>query len=676
MDGTSNNMSVLLGDGNGSFGAATNFAVGFQPQEAVIADLNLDGKNDVAVAAENSNFIAVFLGDGTGAFGAPATFAPGTGASPGAITVGDFNHDGKPDLATANFDSNDVSILLGDGSGGFTATNFPAGDGNEAIAAGDFNGDGETDLVTGNLNVSDATVLLNGCASATAATFTVNSANDIDDGTCNAAHCSLREAINAANANAGFTDTITFNIPGSGVQTITPASTLPVITEAVTIDGYTQPGASANTLAVGNNAVLLIEIAGGVTDGVTLGASGSTVRGLLINNTGGFGIRDQSAGGNTFNGNWIGINAAGTTLINVNGVFINSSNNTVGGTSAADRNVITGSGSNGAIVVFGGTGNVIQGNYIGTNATGSAGLGSGGIVLSNNTTVGGAAPGAGNVISGSRDISMFSKTGCVVQGNFVGTSADGNTLLGNAFGGIFINTAQDNTIGGNVAAARNVVATSIIVNGVSGGGGGNTIQGNFIGTNAAGNAAVGALASSSGIAISGSNNIVGGAAAGAGNVIANHSTGIAITGPNNTVQGNFVGTNAAGTAAIANSTGISISGGASVAGNLVGGNVTAARNVISGNSGTGVSLGAGVQGANTVQGNFIGAGSDGGALGNGGDGIRIVATNGQIIGGIGAGEGNVIANNAADGVSVILGTGHAIRGNSIFSNGTTALTSA
>ena len=88
-----------------------------------------------------------------------------------------------------------------------------------------------------------AFAMFQGLAQAQATTFTVNSTNDVDDGTCDATHCSLREAINAANANSG-TDTIAFNISGAGPHTIQPTSALPTITDPVVIDGYTQPGAS------------------------------------------------------------------------------------------------------------------------------------------------------------------------------------------------------------------------------------------------------------------------------------------------------------------------------------------------------------------------------------------------------------------------------------------------
>jgi len=120
-------------------------------------------------------------------------------------------------------------------------------------------------------------------------TFVVNANDDSDDGVCNAAHCSLREAIKAANANSGA-DTINFNIPGAGVHRISPVATLPAITDEVTINGYSQPGSSPNTLPLSDNAVLLVELNGAAIPNCCQpglkfedDSSGSAVKGLVIN---------------------------------------------------------------------------------------------------------------------------------------------------------------------------------------------------------------------------------------------------------------------------------------------------------------------------------------------------------------------------------------------------------
>jgi hypothetical protein len=127
----------------------------------------------------------------------------------------------------------------------------------------------------------------------------------------------------AAAGNAGL-DTINFNIAGTGVKTITPGSTLPAITDPVIIDGYTQLGASANTLAVGSDAVLLIEIDRSAFTGFLIqfsgGGSGSTVRGLVISNvldgSTSFNIGFQTpSNNNTIAGNFIGTDASGAVAL-------------------------------------------------------------------------------------------------------------------------------------------------------------------------------------------------------------------------------------------------------------------------------------------------------------------------------------------------------------------------
>ncbi|MGH9844241.1 MAG: FG-GAP repeat domain-containing protein, partial [Blastocatellia bacterium] len=109
-----------------SFAAAANFAVGAQPESVAVGDFNLDGKPDLAVANGDSANVSVLLGQGSGGFGAATNFSVSLG--PTSVAVGDFNLDGKPDLATANLASDNVSVLLGQGSGGFgAATNFGVG---------------------------------------------------------------------------------------------------------------------------------------------------------------------------------------------------------------------------------------------------------------------------------------------------------------------------------------------------------------------------------------------------------------------------------------------------------------------------------------------------------------------------------------------------------------------
>lgn len=169
----SNNVSVLLGNGLGGFGTATNFAVGTAPQSITSADFNGDGKMDLAITNGSGN-VSILIGNGLGGFSTPTNFIVGT--SPFSIISADFNGDGKLDLATANLNSFNISILLGNGLGGFgTATNFSVGGtwtNPQSIISADFNGDGKLDIVTANYIGDNVSVLLgNGLGSFSAPTF-------------------------------------------------------------------------------------------------------------------------------------------------------------------------------------------------------------------------------------------------------------------------------------------------------------------------------------------------------------------------------------------------------------------------------------------------------------------------------------------------------------------------
>jgi CSLREA domain-containing protein len=349
---------------------------------------------------------------------------------------------------------------------------------------------------------------------AAANTITVNSTSDA---TGNDGVCTLREAIIAANthnpsgamagecaAGAAGADTIVFAIPGAGVHTIQPTSALPMTTEPVTIDGFTQGVAAPNTLAVGNNAVLLIEIdginAGNINGGIlVIGGGSSTVKGLVINRGQGgnsFGLEIEGAG-NTVTGNFIGLDPSGTVERGngCQGLHLGGASNTVGGLDPGDRNVIAATGGCGGNLAIGGSSNnQVLNNYLGTNAAGTASLGgSGGVVIGTSSTgnvIGGTSAAARNVISGnSVGVNIFDSgtTGNIVEGNFIGTDASGALTLPNQIGVQFGPApASGNTIGGTAAGAGNVIAFNTGV-GVSmfgaPSGTGNAILGNSIFSN-------------------------------------------------------------------------------------------------------------------------------------------------------------------------------------------------
>ncbi len=307
-----------------------------------------------------------------------------------------------------------------------------------------------------------------------AAVFTVNTSDDVDDGVCDVAHCSLREAINAANATAG-TDTIAFDIPGAGPHTIQPLSALPTITDPVTVDGYTQPGASPNTNGpgLGLNTVLMIELdgssAGAGTNGLAITAGDSTVRGLVINRFTENGIQLQTIGGNVVEGSFIGTDVTGTAALG-NGFFgliitSGAPGNTIGGITRATRNIISGNSFSGVTIV-GSDGNIVKGNFIGTTVDGRSAIGNlDGVFIQNsasNNQVGGEASGEGNVISGNTGsgISLSSNSaGNRVQGNFIGTDVTSTVALGNSGHGASLSfSASNNTIGGTGDDEGNIIA--------------------------------------------------------------------------------------------------------------------------------------------------------------------------------------------------------------------------
>jgi CSLREA domain-containing protein len=342
-------------------------------------------------------------------------------------------------------------------------------------------------------------VLLLAPAAAGAATYTVTTTSDIGDGVCDAT-CTLREAITAANADAA-TDTIAFALISAPFR-IQPSSVLPTVTQPAVIDGTTQPGYAGQPL---------IELRGAT---LTITAGSSTVRGLVINGSGSDGLRLTGPnGGNVVEGNYIGTDTTGESSGGNQGsgiVVTNSPNNTLGGT--------TGTTPGGACT---GSCNLISGNDPGPNM-------------------------AGLVIQGS------GSTGNVVEGNFVGSDKDGQTVVQNDFGIVVQNGPSGNRIGGLTTAARNVISGAFWYGVFLLSSNSNVVEGNYIGTNTTGTAMV--LNRYSGVYIEQSSlNLIGGTAAGAGNVISgsNFSNVVLYTNATqNTIQGNIIGPAADGTSAV------------------------------------------------------------------------------------------------------------------------------
>jgi CSLREA domain-containing protein len=305
----------------------------------------------------------------------------------------------------------------------------------------------------------------------------VNTTDDTVDGTCDSTHCSLLEAVNAANINSG-PDTITFNIPssdqgcdGAGVCTIRPTSfSVYLSDDGTTIDGYSQSGASPNINPVGQpiNAVLKIVLDGSLLPeccpaGLDIRSSNNVVRGLVIQR---FytGIDVVDADGNRFEGNFIGTDVHGTTALGnrCSGILLSgvqggagSSNNVVGGSTPQARNLISGNGCSG--VEVGPTGsNQVQGNYIGSNANGTGALpnnGSGVRVynVSQHNLIGGSATGEPNLVA------FNGQNGVTIDGGF--GNAVYNTITRNR---IHSNTGKGIalTSNGNEGLAAPVITTA------------------------------------------------------------------------------------------------------------------------------------------------------------------------------------------------------------------------
>ena len=533
------------------------------------------------------------------------------------------------------------------------------------------------------------------------ATITVNTVSDTNlAGTT----LSLRQAIEVSNGTLSLSaltptqqglvsgalstpNTIDFNIPSSQgpLYDIALTSALPSITSRVIIDGYSQPGASPNTNGPGlaDNAVLNVEIdgtnAGSGADGLVITAGASTIRGLVIANfgtqnsggTGGNGIVLQTAGADLLAGNFIGTNSTGSAVRNIAGddvlIESGSSDNTVGGLTPGARNVLVNNNAGGSslgagVDVEGTIGNLVVGNFVGTDATGTRSLAGGtdsmGILIAagaTRNTVGGTTPAARNLISGntgsgvqigaSSDLSATS--GNVVAGNDIGTDVTGSRPLGNGDGngngstsypvGNGVNligmNSIDNTIGGSIAAAGNLISGNahdgIYLYQANNG----TLEFNLVGADATKNFANTSMGNTNnGIELDDAWKITI-----ARNLVVNNLlSGIALYWPQTV-------------------------------------NVLISNNEIILNDGNGILFCSCGDGGSAIYGNLIGTDSSGTVnLGNKGYGIDIGTAN-NTVGGVAAGQANVIAFNSMAGVGLEqlnTDTGNTLSANSIYSNQT------
>lgn len=392
--------------------------------------------------------------------------------------------------------------------------------------------------------------------------YLVNTTDDLDDGICDSAHCSLREALNAANATYLEDPVVAFNIPATdpgydpttGEWTIRPVGALPVLAPGnITLDGTTQADHQGNTNPLGPEIELDGSAAGPGVDGLTVAGTsmGNTIRGLVINGWSGAGIRlaGPHASSNAIVGNYIGTDAQGR-LARPNGnggILLDAASfNTVGGDRPVDRNLISGNQGSG-VVISGGIANAVLGNFIGTDASGTQPVANtwAGVLLLDETqsnTIGGWKSGQGNLISGNAygvQLAGLRTLDNVIQGNLIGTDAGGATALPNGIGvsirGAWRTVVRDNTVSGNTNGGIHLWegATS------------NTIVGNCIGTGAGGVGALGNGFYGINVVDGARLNRIGGP--GEGNRIAyNAGNGVAVVGSDtagNAITGNSITAN-------------------------------------------------------------------------------------------------------------------------------------
>ena len=497
---------------------------------------------------------------------------------------------------------------------------------------------------------------------------------------------------------------VQFNIPTSdpgysnGVFTIYLTGYLPpLVTDGMVIDGTTQPGFNGKPLIIVDGSQLIPEAypPGFVqVTGLQIYAANCQVKNLSFQNFdwNGVTLSYPYATNNTISGCWLGTDYTGTNAAPnaLQGIliYLGASGNIIGGTNALQRNVLSGNSQYGVLISGTNTvGNIVEGNYIGTDASGMLMVSNsfGGVFLADGTTqnlIGGTSAGAGNLISGNLGNGILMDGSAVanntVQGNLIGTDIIGTNSLPNQVAGVTIDDgSSSNLVGGTVAGARNVISGNIayVDYGVIVAGSGttaNVVEGNYIGVGPDG---VTQVPDYFGMLVSGgaTNNTFGGTVPGARNVISGNSVyGMMVLDSGttaNVVEGNYLGLDATGTNAVPNFAGVICYGGAT--NNLIGGTIPGAANFISGNY-YGVFLTDPGTSGNVVEGNFIGTDANGNNSGVGNYAnveLQSDAT-GNVIGGLAPGAGNVIA--FATGYGVLLynsgTTNNSIRGNSIFDN--------
>ena len=512
--------------------------------------------------------------------------------------------------------------------------------------------------------------------------------------TADAGSGSLRAALYYVTDHPG--EMVKFNIPtndpgySNGVFNIHLTGQLPpLVTNGMVIDGSTQPGFTSKPLIVVDGSQIIPETFTATT-GLLIYSANNQVKNVSFQgfNWNGLTLEYADATNNSVAGCWLGLDSTGSNAAPnaFQGILIDlgASRNTVGGTNVLARNVISGNSQYGVwISDTNTTGNVVLGNYIGTDASGSNAVANGlsGVFVgdgANMTVIGGTDPPARNVISGNTNAGIWitgaGSAGNTVAENFVGLNAGGTAAVPNTFAGMYLLAgAQSNLVENNVFSGQPSEGLRISDAGTSF----NVLRGNYFGTDASGLNVVANGYADVTIFAGATSNTIGGTIAGGRNIIGGGYYGLVAGGAGtsaNVIEGNYIGLGSDGVTPVPNFNGVLISDGAT--NNMLGGTTSAARNIISGNNGEGVFLTDPGTSGNFIEGNFIGTDTTGTSpLPNHYDGIYILgAASANSIGGATAAARNVISGNNGSGLQ-ILGAGTAgnfIQGNYIGTDATGA----